>query len=55
MTDSLIWLQNFQETVLMMAAKKGMMQIVKTLIQHRASVNFTNEVDQISTLGVMAL
>ena len=55
MTDSLIWLQNFQETVLMMAAKKGMMQIVKTLIQHRASVNFTNEVDQTSTLGVMAL
>ena len=38
----------------MMAAKKGMMQIVRKLTQHQASVNFTNEINQISALGVIA-
>lgn len=37
-------LQQFQETVLMVAARKGRLEIVRRLIKHGARVNRTNKV-----------
>ena len=42
----LIWFQDSQKTALMMAAKKGNVTIVWKLLQHGASVNLTNKVNQ---------
>ena len=44
---ALILFQESQETPLMMAAKKGIVGIVKKLIKHGASVNLTNKVNQV--------
>jgi len=41
-------IQESQETALMMAARKGSVGIVKTLIQHGANVNLTNKVTCLS-------
>ena len=37
-------MQEFQETALMVAARKGSVEIVKMLIRHGANTNLTNKV-----------
>ena len=43
-------MQASQETALMVAARKGEVEIVRKLIQHGANVNITDEVTDLSPI-----
>ena len=45
-TNLSTWCQESQETALMMAAKKGSLEIVKKLIEHGAIVSLVNKVNR---------